>query len=117
MHGQILKIGEQQKNSLKITSGLFAGTFKQTISRLTWELPQTIMGFTYAYTMNNLNLVKNVDQYRGATVTTLKTSKGAVTLGSYITGNKDLKAEVGNSILCTNMVTTCKIKMPDIIIY
>lgn len=86
------------KNSLKITSGLFAGTFKQTISRLTWELPQTIMGFTYAYTMNNLNLVKDVDQYRGATVTTLKTSKGAVTLGSYITGNKGLKAEVGNNI-------------------
>ncbi len=88
------------KNSLKIASGLLAGRFEQTLKRLTWEFPQTFIGYTFAATLNNIGMVKNVEQFRGATVTSsYKSSIGlgqAITLGSFITGNNELKAEINN---------------------
>ena len=88
------------KNSLKIASGLLAGKFGQTLKRLTWELPQTSLGYTFAAILNNIGMVKNVEQFRGATVTSsYESSIGlgqAITLGSFITGNNELKAEINN---------------------
>ena len=90
------------KNTFKLTNGLFAGNFKQIISRFTLELPQTLLGYTFSKACNNLGLVKNVEHFRGATATTLYSKNiglgGAITLGSFIIGGNELKAEVGNEL-------------------
>ena len=90
------------KNSLKLMNGWYAGNLKQIISRFTWELPQTMIGYALANTYNNLGLVKNVDQCYGATVTTVYQNNiifgGAITFGSYITGGKQLKADPNNNL-------------------
>lgn len=88
------------KNTFKLINGLFAGNLKQIISRLTWELPQTMIGYTISYLENDFGRVKNVGQYRGATAVTLYSNKvgrgTGITLGSYIIGNNKLRAEAGN---------------------
>ncbi|MDL2231021.1 endonuclease, partial [Bacteroidales bacterium OttesenSCG-928-L19] len=95
-------------NSLKMVGGLFTSDknkngWTQTwevISRLTWQLPQTILGFGFGQFQNTFGGVRSVNLYRGATVINSRwMSDGeAVTLGSYITGGNNIKADVNNSL-------------------
>ncbi|WP_276803550.1 RHS repeat domain-containing protein [Odoribacter laneus] len=94
-------------NELKITVGLFKagggqnffGMMKEIVSRFTWQLPQTLLGFTYANAVNYLSDTK-VDYYGGATTvsTPLLSNGQGVTLGSFITGGKDLEADPANPL-------------------
>jgi len=98
------------KNSAKIWAGLFAAdTHKrgwgwQIFSRLTWQLPQTALGFLGAHGENILGEVQKVGYCEGATVLTAEYRKvffsttNAYTLGSYIIGGNDLEANVTNSL-------------------
>lgn len=98
---------------LKIWGGLFVtdpnkSTMGQTwevISRFTWQLPQTVAGFTIAQACNTaegLGLyagIESVNYKYGATVVTHKSKGwGAVTLGSYINGSCSLEADPSNSL-------------------
>ena len=91
------------RNSLKLMNGWYVGNLKQIISRFTWEYPQTFAGYFLADLYNSIGKVKDVDYFYGATVTTTYKRNlifgGAITLGSYITGGNELKAEPNNNLL------------------
>jgi hypothetical protein len=84
----------------KIESGLFRGTVGQILSRFTWELPQTIIGYLFAGIQSTFYAVRRVDYYDGATVINSSWLKGGqgVTIGSFITGGKNIAADPNNSL-------------------
>ena len=93
----------------KIDVGLFKGNFVQYLSRITWELPQNILGNEISQLHNYFNGVKAVTYYGGATAVTsysekrlfglgLFRSTNGFTLGSYINGTSELTADPGNVI-------------------
>ncbi len=94
-------------NSLRIMGGLFRtdsnknfwGRTWEFISRFTWQLPQTFLGYEVAHGYNMFGNVTNVSGAFGATtITTTNMKKGqAVTLGNYIMGHSGLTASPGNS--------------------
>jgi len=70
----------------KIWGGLFQGTPGDFLSRLTYELPQTVVGLTFTLTENIFGNVRDVDYYRQATmVETRSKNWGGITIGTYIT--------------------------------
>lgn len=80
-------------NDAKIWGGLFAsdpnksfvGRVFEVISRLTWQAPQTALGFLWNQANNTLGRVENVEYFHGATFVVGATRGGkALTLGSYI---------------------------------
>jgi hypothetical protein len=81
-------------NDAKIWGGLFAsdpnksffGRVWEVTSRLTWQAPQTALGFLYNQSVNTFtSRVEDVDYFHGATFVVGATRGGnAVTLGSYI---------------------------------
>jgi len=93
---------------MKIYAGLFAsdpnknfwGRTWETISRFTWQLPQTIIGLSYSTVSNWAWQVDNVDYWGGATVLSgnFWGHGGAVALGSYIAGSRSLVACPHNSL-------------------
>jgi RHS repeat-associated protein len=87
------------KMAWEIDKGLFKGNFKQILSRFTWELPQTILGYTASGIHNTFDGVKSVTHYGGATAVESYSEKwGAFTLGSYIIGHRGLQADPDNSL-------------------
>lgn len=96
------------KNDAKIWGGLFAtdpnksfgGRVVEFISRLTWQLPQTIGGFVSSHAYNTFQIAGGVDwvKYKyGATV--LKTYNGnwgAFTQSNYIIGDNTIEASEYN---------------------
>jgi len=103
--------GTAGNNSAKIWGGLFAsdtdqpGWGWQIVSRFTRELPQTLIGFTGSHAANLFGEVESVEYYDGATVITgghnnLLWGLGgpAMTLGSYVIGNNETKADPYNPI-------------------
>lgn len=98
--------GKHVVNSLKIIGGLFTtdknknfgGKVWQLISRFTWELPQTIVGFITAQGANILGKVDNVSYKAGATVLRMRPSFGAFTIGSYIIGDRSISADPKNEL-------------------
>ena len=91
---------ESVENSFNITMGLFKGDFGQILSRLTWELPQTILGYAYGIGVNLVDNIKEVGDYGGATVVSTYAGPfgGAVTLGSFIYGGSDISADPTNAL-------------------
>ena len=95
-------------NEVKIWAGLFVSdpnkNFGQrlweTVSRFTWQLPQTIVGFVFSHISNWGWQTDKVDYKYGATVLSgnFFGSGGAVTLGSYINGTRSLAADPNNSL-------------------
>jgi RHS repeat-associated protein len=94
--------GRHAANSAKIYGGLFTtdkhrstlGQVGQFLSRLTWQLPNTIVGFVSSHGTNMIGNVQSVEYGLGATV--LRTSGstwGALTLGSYIISENTIKVE------------------------
>jgi uncharacterized protein RhaS with RHS repeats len=96
------------RNEWNIYRGLFTtdsnqnGFFEkvgEVFSRFTWQLPQTVLGFTAMYTSNVLTLVDDVDHYGGATVAKhYGGGWGAFTLGSYIMGDEGIAADPNNTL-------------------
>jgi hypothetical protein len=86
--------------------GLFAGSQKQILSRLTYELPQTVTGSVYSQFIKSIGRIMSIENYDGATIikcsgTFLPLSRGRATglaLGSYIFGNDSIAANPDNSI-------------------
>ncbi len=75
-------------NDLKISWGLFKGNFKQIVTRWTWELPQTILGYGYSEFRNLGGFVDHVRYFDGATYVINETGKeNGITLGSFININ------------------------------
>ena len=95
-------------NEMKIAWGIFktdsnktfGGQVWEIFSRLTWQLPQTIVGNVFSNVSNWAGQVDNVDYKFGATVLSgnFWGSGGAVTLGSYINGSRALVADPNNSL-------------------
>ena len=76
-------------NSLKVELGLFKGSPKQILSRFTWELPQTIIGYNYSMYRITFDHVDHVRFFDGATyiIRDSKESENGITIGSYININ------------------------------
>ena len=98
-------------NDAKIWGGLFVsdpykkfgGRLWETVSRFSWQLPQTVVGLGYAHFENTIGgNVDTVRYYHGATVTTgrhslfFKLGGPAVTLSNYIVGHMYVSANVNN---------------------
>ena len=106
--GPIDNIGRQLKMSIKIFHGLFVtdsnkstwGRTKELVSRFTWQLPQTYLGFHTANLLNEYGEVEYVGSKFGATAMASKTLNkfGAMTLGNFIVGKQDLRADENNSL-------------------
>jgi RHS repeat-associated protein len=105
--GDALASGNRHvSNTIKITAGLFAydhnysgkGDFWrdawQIVSRLTWELPQTLFGLAASEGHNLFGQVDGVDYFGGATIVHGGSPFGGVTIGSYINGGRDIGTSV-----------------------
>lgn len=78
-------------NAWKIDMGLFKGNFGQIFNRFTWESPQTFIGWATISFHNIFGGVKSVSYYNEATVVeTYSRDWGAFTLGSFITGEREI---------------------------
>ena len=103
------RANEMAINDAKIWGGLFIsdsrksglGQTWEVISRFTWQLPQTLIGFVSSHATNNFGEVSEVEYFGGATVTKgTRDGWGAVTLGSYIIGDEDIAdGDLGNNRL------------------
>lgn len=92
----------------KIWKGLFTTGYKQGFwnrtfelaSRFIWQNEQTTFGLYYNLLANLCGDVTDVDYYGGTTVVTSKwvDGNGAVTLGNFITGSSEIKADPTNRI-------------------
>lgn len=73
----------------------FGGRLWEVVSRFTWQLPQTVFGSVLSNISNYMRQVDKVDYWGGATVLSgnFWGSKGAITIGSYINGSQELKAD------------------------
>lgn len=76
-------------NDLKVSWGLFKGSFKQITSRFTWEFPQTYLGFNYSNLRLATEDIDHVVYLDGATfvINDNSHSHKGVTLGNYININ------------------------------
>lgn len=76
-------------NDLKIKWGLLKGSPKQIISRFTWELPQTILGYEYSNYRLIVSDVEKVRYFDGATyvINQSPNTNNGTTLGSFININ------------------------------
>ena len=92
-------------NSFKISNGLFVtdpnksfwGRTWEFFSRVTWQSPQTAIGFSGSQGTNLCGFVNRVGYGYGATVLNTSLSKfGAVTLGNYIIGNSEIEVKTDN---------------------
>jgi len=99
--------GRHAANSAKIYGGLFAsdnnrsffGQVGEILSRFTWQLPNTIAGFTGAHIANMGRNVNWVDYEAGATVLNVGNKDwGGLTLGSFILGDHTIEADPDNSL-------------------
>jgi len=87
------------KNDVRIVGGLFIGSPKQILSRLTTELPQTMAGYVASQGSNMIGDVKSVSYYDGATVVQhYSVEWGGFTLGSYINGDNSIEADPTNPL-------------------
>jgi hypothetical protein len=87
------------KMGLKIDNGLLQGNLFQVISRFTWELPQTLFGYTFSVMHNTTIGARSITYFRGATVVESNSRGwGAFTLGSYINGQQGITADPHNSL-------------------
>lgn len=100
------KATQMAENDLKIWRGLFSfGEKKEgesrvfdVLSRFTWQLPQTLLGFYAAQLVNAFGFVDEVDYLHGATTLKTYSSWGGVTMGCYIFGDSSLKASDDNNL-------------------
>ncbi len=92
-------------NAAKIIAGLFVtdpnkgffGRALELFSRFTFQATQTMVGYMYSNIANMAGRVYNVSHAYGATaVANSWNSKSAVTLGSFILGREDLRADAGH---------------------
>ncbi len=87
-------------NDLKVNWGLFKGSVSQIVSRFTWELPQTILGYYYSSYRLLMHDIVEVRYFDGATYVIDRTDKNdGVTIGSFIninTTKETPKDEKGN---------------------
>ena len=85
------------QNGAKIVGGLFTGSGYQILSRFTYELPQTIVGYLVSQGSNMIGDVQSVSYYDGATIVQHWSDNwGAFTIGSYINGDKNIRADPYN---------------------
>jgi hypothetical protein len=83
----------------EIDKGLFYGNPLQILSRFTWELPQTVMGYAVNGAYATEGGVKSVTHWGGATaVETYASNWGGFTLSSFIMGERGLQADPNNSL-------------------
>lgn len=101
----IIKSANRHAVNAKIIAGLFVtdpnkgffGRALELFSRFTFQATQTMVGYMYSNIANMAGRVYNVSHAYGATaVANSWNSKSAVTLGSFILGREDLRADAGH---------------------
>lgn len=97
---------QSAKNALRIWGGLFTldsnknfgKKLGELFSRFTWQLPQTIAGFSYANFMNAFYEINNIDyKYGTAVIASSYFNTGAITLGNFIIGGPELRGSLNNN--------------------
>ncbi len=97
-------------NDLKIWGGLFNVDRNKTygeqawefVSRFTWQIPQTVIGFLIHQTVNTFRIgggIEKVEYLHGATVSKYHIDGwGGFTMGNYILGDNSIKAQDDNNL-------------------
>lgn len=85
--------GSKTNNAWRIDRGLFEGNAGQIFTRLTWELPQTVIGNLSTHVLNVAGMVNDVNYFRGATVIDSDLEGGAYTAGTYIVGPEGFRPD------------------------
>lgn len=93
---------EQSWYSLKISAGLFATNEHKDfldnalslLSRFTWQLPQTAIGWGIGQGYSVADRINHVESRYGATVIDSKFDGGAFTVGSFILGPEGIRANM-----------------------
>lgn len=101
----------QFANGYKIFAGLFAADTKQPgwgwqiFSRLTWQAPQTSIGYVFSDISVTFGNIESVEYYAGATVTKSRYDRLfynkkelGITLGIYIIGANSIEANANNGL-------------------
>jgi hypothetical protein len=86
------------RNAWRIWKGLFMGGWLLTLSRLTWELPQTLLGLLCAHIVNWIRPVRNVIYIDGSTVLEGGGIKGSISFGTYILLYPGNTAAIGRTL-------------------
>jgi hypothetical protein len=79
---------ERAENSAQIWSSFLRGSLIQILSKMSWELPQQLVGVLFAHVNNalgNINKIWYEDDAPGATMIESVLSGGGITFGSVIT--------------------------------
>ena len=100
------KAKQMAENDLNMWRGLFTtdtnngfwGGAAELISRFTWQLPQTLLGFGVAQLANTLGVIDDVDYLHGTTVLKSYGSWGGVTMGNFIFGDSSINASDDNPL-------------------
>lgn len=85
-------------NTINIWLGLFKGSPEQILSRFSWEILQTILGFFTAHFANLLRNVENVEFAEGSTVLLGGGWRGSISLGTYILLYPGNRSGAGNML-------------------
>jgi RHS repeat-associated protein len=76
-------------NGWRIDTGWLRGSFKQIVSRFTWELPQSLVGYLWSTSRNVTGSVDNVEFFDGATfvINENASKNNGVSIGSFLNIN------------------------------
>jgi RHS repeat-associated protein len=95
-------------NGVRITAGAFVTDGNkpwrrplELLSRFTWQLPQTTIGYSNAHIYNTFGLgggVEAVDYEYGATVISTRGNWGGVTMSNVILGDRTIAADANNTL-------------------
>lgn len=80
-------------NAWRIDTGMFRGTGFDVASRFTWQSTQSHLGNTVNNVLNIFGKVTEVTNLEGATAVATTLDGGAFTMGSYITGPENFRAD------------------------
>ncbi len=79
-------------NSAQLWSSFARGSFRQIVSKFTWELPQQLAGVFAGHVNNIIGNIEDISHSQGATLIETKAENwGGYTLGSIITADRGTK--------------------------
>jgi len=84
---------DKLQNAWEIDKGMFTGNFGQVVNKWTWGILNTIAGNLTAHTLNAFGEVDGVTHLDGAVALEGTTGEGAFTIGQYIFGPDNFKAD------------------------
>ncbi|MDY5858429.1 MAG: hypothetical protein SPK09_04275 [Porphyromonas sp.] len=85
-------LSARAQRALLIDMGLWSGSYPELILKLSWGLPNTLIGYLLAHSYNLLGYCSEVSSDGTATALSACTRSGAFSIGGYIFGPRGFRA-------------------------